>query len=376
MNKIRLRPFPAKYRAALALGNDTDDMTLEKHRKILAIFSSLGLKYADSFWFFSDGPKSDFTYFDGMRTDSHRYRDEILEGISDGTIDTLHSWGNFPGGTFRRNHAQQALEEINSRKIKVSVCTPHGAHGNSHNILCQGAYGDVGGHEQYTCDILKKLGVAFVWNYELSPVPGQSAAVSDTDYFRFSRRSPHVWAASYLTYAAHKMTGLELLFRASSKFCSPPLPNNDLLSPVTARDGNCFVQFKRYGIWLFRGANSFVRLFSEESLNRLLNCGGMSILYAHLARMNFDRLELGRLERIAKLQADRKLFVASTSELLTRAAYAMFLQPEVEFHGKKAVIRIPNKITSSGLSLDVRTDWVSEAIDFPFPGMQVEIVRV
>jgi hypothetical protein len=183
--RVTVRPWPAPFRAALAICNDIDCTTwpdfLALHRFLnttgpTPFGDGLGLPVGNSFWMYSVRPDNDpgFAYFDDLDGRPSAVAPHMRELMRAGLLDVLHSYGNFSQrGGFRREHAERAAADLMRHDLRPDVWVNHGDVHNFQNI--HGAGGErvsLGGREyhrgaddvpvrnvEYHLDITHRLGI-------------------------------------------------------------------------------------------------------------------------------------------------------------------------------------------------------------------------
>jgi hypothetical protein len=267
---VRILPWPYPYRAGFALANDCEYFLWEDFCAIgrwltatgpTPLGQGLGLPVSSSFWFFSEDPLNlGFSYFerDDWRQKS-RLAPRLAELLRLGYLDTLHTYGGFDlRGSFRREHAKVAVEELDRLGVRLSVWTNHGNASNVQNLgglwANDYAQGDVPGNPAYHADLLSQAGFRYFW---------LDAYATN----RFSLGNPHG--------------------RGFEDGLAAPDPSgwgDRVLCADRLRDGQKILAFRR-----FRGRRRFApdpsslaEQISPQNLDHLVASGGATILYQHL----------------------------------------------------------------------------------------------
>jgi hypothetical protein len=172
---VSLRPFPYPFRAALSLCNDADYLTHSGFHRLHRFLSSdadtewgpgLDLQVGGSFFMFrSPGSPNEFTVFDGLSSDITDEGEFILECARLGTLDILHTYGDFSDPAhFTRRMAQTALDALRSHGVAVETWVNHGP---PTNVQCLGTrtewQGDAIGTDGYHADLTVEYGIRWVW---------------------------------------------------------------------------------------------------------------------------------------------------------------------------------------------------------------------
>jgi hypothetical protein len=295
---VSLRPFPYPYRAGLALCNDADSLTPATFRQLYRYLTTeedtewgtgLGMPVGGSFFMFRspDSPNA-FTVFDRLSTTVTEDGEYILECVERGVLDVLHTYGCFTAPDhFKRPLAEVAVETLRDRGISVETWVNHGD--PQTNVQCLGSrdewQGDLAGTPAYHADLT--LGYGFRW----------------------------VW------------TGTEITDEIAL--------DGDLIQTYALRDGQLVRRFWRYG---GLDGNTPVlddlpRQLASDNLDRLVEAGGCSIVYQHLAVRRvkpgfgpgvygpvgpgwFRPAELAALQGLARRYHEGQIWVAPTTSLL------------------------------------------------------------
>jgi D-glucuronyl C5-epimerase C-terminus len=255
---IELRPFPYPYRAALALCNDADSMTVDQYRRMRRYLTTdaetewgpgLALTTGGSFFMYSspDSPNT-FTVFDRLSDTITDDGEFILDCVSSGELDVLHTYGCFTDPKdFARPLAERALATLRDRAITIETWVNHGPPTNVQCIgLHHGWQGDLPGSPAYHADLLIDHGVRWIW------------------------------------------TGDEIADRIAHDPAHPAQRRDRgrrLVEPYVLRDGQHSRCFYRYG-----GLNGRTPVLddlptqlSAANLDELVATGGYTVIYQHLA---------------------------------------------------------------------------------------------
>ncbi|MFH1862231.1 MAG: hypothetical protein ABH878_05400 [bacterium] len=329
---VSIRPYPYPFKAALAICNDLDG--IRSFQELKAIHDVLNgsretpcgpglrLEIGDSLHFFSVHPDQDDTlsYFEGFYRKAMADAPALRDGIASGLLDTLHTWGNFSqkGGFFRK-YAARAADELDKYSLQLPVWTNHGDIHNFQNLGRSDSLGDISNHSsvrgdvhqvlEYHADLVKRIGVRYLWIKELTPVPGQERVLHWRDWIE---------RGSFLS----KQIVRDLMNgsnggNASTSFCA----SNQMMKPVTLRDGSIFWEIIRYGSFLQDGGDNVPELLSHRVLKELTDNGGASLLYVHLGKGRpspdkpFSRESYLALERLAQWHRSGEIWVTTAARL-------------------------------------------------------------
>lgn len=332
-NGVTVRPFPWPYRAMLAICSDIDATTpkgfIQLHRFLntreqTTMGQGLGLDVADSFWFYA--PKaSQMAFFSGMSWKERApYAERILDFIRGGWIDTLHSYGNFssaPTGhpdRFTREHAERALAVLDEAGLTVKVWSNHGNGNNIQNVgRGKDWVGDRLGHPCHHSNLMRKVGICFVWSGFMSAEFRQDVVVEAT-----------------------KLRDTQSIWRFSRQDCAYRNDTEDL-----KRRFGAIVRETSAGPMAIVWHPTLLHVqLSRENLAELAEQGGYAILGQHLGVVRqsaglLPREAVAALRRLKAAQDAGDILVARTSRLLEYAVTRDGLRFEsaVDSAGKTAI---------------------------------------
>lgn len=351
MDKITLRKFPYPYQAALTICSDIDGTSLDDFIEIHKFINTtqttelgdgLGLPIGNSFWMYDNPILADsaFSYFADLDGKLSTAAPIMRNFISAGILDVMHGYGNFAAiRDFSRKAAARAINELDRYNLKVRVWTNHGGIESIQNIgALSWGKGDVPTHEGngtaahldcYHSDLLIDYGIQFYWDCEksLTSLVGQDAPVYFSEaywrsplYSGFKQRIKSI-IKGYISFA-------DLLhFKFTRRHFVPWQPfdfHNHLIEFDQLRDGNVLLKFKRFGHGKLDWSDDLSFLLNDKVTNHLLKKEGYLVLYIHLgdlrSRQNSKSLPartISKLQQIADLYHQGKLWVQTTSKLLT-----------------------------------------------------------
>ena len=336
MSRVRLLRFPAPYRAALAMSNDTDDLRDPRGwweflrylntAESTWLGSGLGLEAGDSFWFQSDDPDQQAgSYFKGLTDEPSPFAPLIGALGRAGYLDTLHSYGRFSRhGGFRREHALRAALVLQREGFAPRVWVNHGGAHDFQNLGT--GCGDLpenpdalgGPAPEYHLDVTRDIGFRYAWVGDLTGTPGQSRALGVGDWL-------HPASPVRREAAGHVARGLSR--RLGYRHILASLPNygvleNALLAARRMRDGTVMQTFVRYGDFKRSTFADLGWLLRDYMLDTLEATQGVSIVFVHWSRhpgYAFRDLPPAGLEGLARLARrfhERRLWVTTTARLL------------------------------------------------------------
>jgi hypothetical protein len=316
---ISLRRIPYPYRAILAICSDLDetpdrDVYWEITRFLNTTESTpmgvgLGLEVGNSIYF--DMPPGQFSYW--SMDDAGRAMTRAL--IQSGHIDCLHSFGDLAQ---TRAHAGRALDELARHDCRIAVWTDHAVAPSNFGADIMRGYGDVPGHPAYHADLTWEFGVRYVWRGRVTSVLGQDTRRSLRGIY--DRSHP---VASAKTLGKEAVKGV-LARWGSSKYRMHGA--NRLLRPSTLRSGHEVFEFirsnpHRGGVSRGETAEGLAQVLREDALSRLVEAGGVCVLYTHLGKIQRVDEPLGpptrkALALLAQYSHAGKILVTTTRRLL------------------------------------------------------------
>ncbi len=345
---IELRAFPYPYKAMLAISNDIDNspdlrvflemMDYLNSSKQTAFGNGLDLEVGNSFWFYNNTGTEQLSYFKGTSTAESNFAPHCREFWQSGFIDSIHTYGNFDKGGFKRKFALTARDEMEKYNIKLPVWINHGTHQNSQNLgYVQGCYGGVQGHESYHADLIKDFGIRYIWAGKMTHVLGQDA--QNTLSVKGKQSLQNITAK-----LKYKDEHEKIIFR-----------KNKLIAPITLQDKTTLWEFQRWinawGRQTILDVNEFTQQITQKNIRGLIRNEGFMVLYTHFC----ENLKLK--EGIpAKLKANLRfirekcnsgeLLVSTTSRLLRYREISMYLKADVNEENGKTIIVIPSTLTT------------------------------
>jgi hypothetical protein len=371
MSRPRLLRFPAPYRAAIALSNDTDDLWSPQGwweflrflntSEATSLGPGLGLEAGDSFWFWSDhAEEQPGSYFKGLTEERSAFAPLIGTLGSAGYLDTLHSYGNFSRyGGFRREHAVRAARVLQDEGFVPRVWVNHGGAHDFQNLGT--GCGDVPENPEargapapeYHLDLTWTLGFRYAWIGDLTGTPGQSRPLGLRDWLHPD--SP----------ARREATGQiarGLSRRLGYRHILEPFPNygtleNALLAPRRMRDGTALQTFVRYGDFNRATFADLGWLLREYALDTLEATEGLSVVFVHWSRhpgRSFRDLPssgLDGLKRLAHRFREKRIWVTTTARLLAYWEARNALQVRHSPEGAGSVLHVVPQTLPGGRTI-------------------------
>ncbi len=310
-------PFPAPFRAALAICSDLDEtpdaetyfelMRFLNTTEQTAMGPGIGLEIGNSIYF--DMPPGHFSYWNT----SEEHRGMIRTLIKSGHIDCLHSFGDL---ATTRAHAERALRELESHGCRLPVWVDHSKAPTNFGPDIMRGHGDEPGHPAYHADLTLAHGVRYVWRGRVTSVIGQNLPCS---LGGIADRADLPGSTKTVLKEGVK----QVLARCGSRKYALHAANR-VSQPAQLRDGTRVVEFLRCnphrgGVSSCDTGDGIAEVLSQKFLDRLVNRGGVCILYTHLGKLagkrKFGAETVDAFRRLAACARDR-IFVATTSRLL------------------------------------------------------------
>ena len=335
--RVRAYPYPA--RAWLALSSDPDNTLIEDWRELdRVIWKELGLPFSDSLFLRS------FNLNLPEQVDLARHPEMLIAHPHD----TIHTWGDYVWSgpkSFERVDAIEGREMLARMGMRPRVWVDHSLFMG--NMLHNHRYGsmptmtDASGHVYpnplYTLDIVKHVGVRYLWDGTISQVLGQDRKVSRWGMHRWRHASLRTTIGSYLKHQAGSLLGVGHAFRGQ-------FTGNSAYRPHRFPDGSVLYVFPRHGTWVDADIDGLGRMLSAERLDRLQQCGGTCILYTHLGKRPVDRMhEVGHITATTKegLVRLRDRWKAGNIELssISKMLDHLVLRDHITIDDRQGVIR-------------------------------------
>lgn len=319
---VRIRRFPAPFRAALAICSDLDEtpdrqtyweiVRFLNSRKTTAMGAGVGLEVGNSIYF--DMPQNQFAYW----TTDDTGRRMIRALIQSGHIDVLHSYGDLAKS---RMDAHRTLDELRRHDCWLRVWVDHSKAPSNFgpDIMC--GRGDARGAAAYHADITLEYGIQFVWRGRTTGMIGQDVPLGIRSAMHMLHR-PHPFASCRVLTKELVKIGLGACGRRRWRMYA----ENRACRPARLRDGQPIWEFLRSNpYWHGSGrgdtADGIADVLTDRMLDRLLECEGVCILYTHLGKVRDPRTPFGpgtvaAFARLARRCEEGGLLVTTTHRLL------------------------------------------------------------
>lgn len=315
---LRASPYP--YRAILAICSDLDETPSRQVYEDTARFlntdesvgfmgEGVGLEVGNSMYF--DMPPDQFSYWN---TDEDG-REMVRRLIRSGHIDCFHSYGDL---ATTRAHAGRALDDLSRHGCAMAVWIDHAVAPTNFGADIMRGSGDVPGHPAYHADLTCQAGVRYVWRGRVTSVIGQDVPRSLGGLL--NRAHP---VASVRTVAKEWIKGA-LGRVGNEKYAIHP--RNEVLRSVTLRDGRPVLEFLRANpnwesVTTGETATGFAGVVHRGMLDRLVERGGVQILYTHLGKVRrveepLEAPTRTALRLIAEYSRAEKILVTTTRRAL------------------------------------------------------------
>ena len=342
-NPVSLRKFPYPFKCALAICSDVDATpSVEKFVELQKFLctdentsSGIGvsLEIGNSFWFFRNSDHDGISYFDQLTKEETAFAPICRELIRSGHTDVLHTYGDFSNGGFSRKYAEQAIDELVKRDLKVKTWVNHGNNLNSQNIGGIKEYlGAKPKNDSYHLDLLKEYGIKYFWTSQLTHLVGQDSNFS---------------AVNLLKNQLQKMLAVKYLGKQI-----PPFFSNKLMDKIKQDDGNEINSFMRFinpwGKYSYTDANNFSNQLSLKVISELKANEGFMILYTHLGNYNNPNkiLPVATVESLRNLANENScgnIFITTTTRLLTYYEVYSLINVEEKIINDKRIINLSFK---------------------------------
>ncbi len=318
MNSLSLRKFPYPYKAAFAIANDIDNTpSLEIFLEVMKFLNTdsmtllgrgLDLEVGSSFWFFNATSTSQLSYYKGKSAIRTDFADCCRTLWKSGHLDTLHTYGNFDEGGFRRQFAEQSINELEKYGAGIKVWINHGNKNNSQNLgRFEFQEGANPGCLAYHFDLLELYGIRFIWSGRMTHVIGQNAES---------------------TYNV-RLTNFAQKLLSKTKYRNLRAPffdfENRLLMKATLQDASevwDFVRFvNAFGIEQAQDVHGLIKNTHPSIIKRLILNSGYLVLYTHMCEgvSNFRKLPhklTSNFEFLSKMYYEGNLLITTTFRLL------------------------------------------------------------
>ena len=337
---LKIRKFPFPYKCALSISSDIDNASSSEffvqfmdflNSEIQTIYGpGLGLEVGNSFWFFNGSKSPQLSYFEGLTNKETDLAPIIRLYLKSRHIDTLHSWGNFDRGGFKRCYADKGMETLAKYNLKIPVWVNHGVKLNYQKVGdYPNMYGDDPTHYCYHTDLFSKSGFEFIWTGKVTHVIGQNGSKN------FSILS--------------KTLTQKILKKIIYQNVKDPIydDDNNLIKPLLLRDGGKKWEFIRFiNAWGNAGELDLYELASQmkiQNLKRLIKNQGFMVLYTHFNESLCATIPMKLSECLSflkKMVNRKEILMGTTSRILKYWEISNYINFEVQNLEDKVIILI------------------------------------
>tara|TARA_Y100000589_G_C27171465_1_gene636912 strand:- start:1327 stop:2517 length:1191 start_codon:yes stop_codon:yes gene_type:complete len=202
--------------------------------------------------------------------------------------DMIHTWGDYMHSRkrgFDRQDAIEACQILEKKSIKPKVWIDHSQfignilHNDNKGSIPETS--DASGirytNYAYTLDLVKKIGIRYIWDGEITDLIGQDRKVSNLTYFnKYSNSRTKTFIRLILSKIINS-TKLRNLLRLNS-------PDNRQYSAFKFPDGNKLYRFKRYGTWKDADIYGLGEILAKSKIDLLIKNEGTMVAYTHLGK--------------------------------------------------------------------------------------------
>ncbi|HPG39475.1 MAG TPA: hypothetical protein PLP19_00570 [bacterium] len=375
MPDIKLRKFPWPFQAAMAINSDLDNtcsgecyttmMDYLNSDRQTPIGKGLALETANSIWFYNNTTTPQVSWFNGTGKERNTYTARLVELMQSGHIDTLHTFGNFNEGGFKREHALAALDELEKLGVKLPVWVNHGNKRNTQNIgYWPTFFGAVPSAPEYHFNLVKEYGIRYFGLGKTTHILGQDAANNPGVYFKNNLQK----ALRYTKYRNLPESPFDL--------------QNRLMWQTTLQDGSRIWEFQRWiNPWGGKSTTNLpdlARQLDPKYLHRLIANQGYLVLYTHICDgLNIQTgipAEVRRsLEYLSALHKDKILLVTTTARLLKYYEVSRNINYKIITNGNQADIFIEPQLSVLNNSYQVTPNDLQGVTFKCKPTMQVTL---
>ena len=337
---LKVRKFPFPYKCALSISSDIDNASSSQffvqfmdflNSQIQTIYGpGLGLEVGNSFWFFNGSKSPQLSYFNGLTDKETDFAPIIRLYLKSRHIDTLHSWGNFDRGGFKRSYADKGMETLEKYNFKIPVWVNHGVNLNYQKVGdYPNMYGDDPTHSCYHTDLFSQCGFEFIWTGKVTHVIGQNGREN------FSILS--------------KIFIQKILKKIKYQNVKDPIydDDNNLIKPLLLRDGDKKWEFVRFiNAWGNSGELDFYEFASQmniQNLKRLIKNQGYMVLYTHFNENLCAKIPMKLSECLGflkKMVNRKEILMGTTSRILKYWEISNYINFEVQNLEDKVIILI------------------------------------
>ncbi len=273
--------FPYPYKSWFTVANDPDNTLIKDWNELDSfIWQKLALPISNSLFVksYNHNLPDQVNLFDNPEITSQKH-------------DIIHTWGDYMHSRtkgFDREDAIEACEILDKHGVNPKVWIDHSRF--TGNVLHNGRSGSIPETKDqsgivyknfvYTLDLIKQVGISYVWSGSITDQVGQGIPFKRFDFFR-SKSGSFVKAVIKLI-----LFYIVPIGRFKAEF-----PDNRLYFPYEFPDGNKLYCFTRYGLWSHADIYGLGKVISPKNIDRLLKNEGAMITYTHLGKRPSSKLK-------------------------------------------------------------------------------------
>ncbi len=311
--------YPYPYKAWLTIANDPDNTLIKDWHELNSfIWKELQLPLANTLFVKS---------FNANLPEQVNLVDH--PEIATQPHDTIHTWGDYMHARkegFDRQDAEEAIEILKKYGIAPKVWIDHAQFaGNllhSNNLGSVPETKDTSGHKyvnyQYTLDLIRKLGITYVWDGGLTDIVAQDRPLSPINYFREISTSGLKMILKCLMYYGIPLTAIRTRLKLIP-------PENRQYFVKEFPDKSRLYCFRRYGQWPLADIYGLGEVIGKKRIDSLIEMGGTMVAYTHLGKRPIDKMDetfhippqtRESLTYVKERYDSRELMLSSVSEML------------------------------------------------------------
>jgi len=342
--------YPYPYKAWFTVANDPDNTLIKDWKELDAfIWGELELPLSNSIFiksFNNNLPQQvNLTEHPEILTQKH---------------DIIHTWGDYMHSRrlgFDREDAIEAVKIIEQNSLEPKVWIDHAQFiGNLIHFSNKGstpstkdASGIVYKNYVYTLDLIKQIGIRYIWNGGITNIIGQDRKISASKYFMQSPVSSRKSLVKLILNQLIHSKRIRKLFKLN-------IPDNRQYYPNEFADGSRLYCFSRYGTWKDADIYGLGNILEQKKIDSLVENEGTMVAYTHLGKRPASKMKepfhippkTKRSLRYIKEKYESKiLMVSSISSMLDY----LVLRDHVKFSPQKNTIEIlPDNIRYSNIT--------------------------
>lgn len=331
--------YPYPYRAWFTIANDPDNTLIRDWRELNSfIWDELELPLGNALFIKS---------FNNNLPDQVNLVDN--PEISSQNHDIIHTWGDYMHSRnygFDRLDAIEACEILEKNSIEPKVWIDHSKfignllHSSNKGSIpnTQDGSGITYDNYVYTLDLIKKLGIRYVWDGEITDLIGQDRKVSAYEFFKLTCSSRYKAFIKIILHLIIKSKHLRIKLQLK-------IANNEQYFPYEFPDGNKLYCFTRYGTWKDSDIYGLGKIISPSKIDILVENNSTMVVYTHLGKRPASKKDMSfhipnftkdSLKYISRKFKEKVLMVSPLSIMLDY----LILRNNIKLHPKKNTIEI------------------------------------